>query len=107
MLSARKPDLKSLSQANILFSIKVLDNDYFNIILLFLSEQYSMLEALVHRHLRTSEQIVLPSSTEAVILEAVRSRQYGSAEITAHDSRVVQIECKKGIWLDPRDSKES
>jgi hypothetical protein len=66
-----------------------------------------MPEALVHRHLRTSEQIALPSSTEAVILEAVRSLQYGSVEITVHDSRVVQIECKKRIRLDPKDSKES
>jgi hypothetical protein len=62
----------------------------------------------VHQHLRTSEQIApLPSSTEAVILEAVRSLQYGSVEITVHDSRVVQIECKKRIRLDPKDSKES
>jgi hypothetical protein len=71
-----------------------------------------MSEALVHNHLRTSEQRAeVPSSTEAVILEAVRSLQYGSVEVTVHDSRVVQIECRKKIRLESagsqcRDSKK-
>lgn len=72
-----------------------------------------MSDALVHQHLRTSEQSAeRPSSTEAVILEAVRSLQYGSVEVTVHDSRVVQIECRKKIRLESlgsqrRDPKES
>ncbi len=35
------------------------------------------------------------SKTEAAILDAVRSVHYGSVEIVVHDSRVVQIECRK------------
>jgi hypothetical protein len=56
---------------------------------------------------RTSEQrSALPPSTEAAILDAVRSLQYGSVEITVHDSRVVQIECKKKIRLQPAEPKD-
>jgi hypothetical protein len=36
-------------------------------------------------------------SAEAAILKAVRSIRYGSVEIIIHDSRIVQIECKKKI----------
>ena len=36
-------------------------------------------------------------SAEAAILKAIRSIRYGSVEITIHDSRIVQIECKKKI----------
>ena len=49
----------------------------------------------------------LPPSAEAAILDAIRSLQYGSVEITIHDSRVVQIECKKKIRFQAADSKES
>jgi hypothetical protein len=65
-----------------------------------------MSETLVHQHLRTSEQsAALASSTEAVILDAVRSLQYGSVEIIVHDSRVVQIECRKKIRLESLGSQ--
>lgn len=38
---------------------------------------------------------------ETAILEAVRSIRYGSVEVVVHDSRVVQIECKKRIRFQP------
>ena len=44
---------------------------------------------------------------EAAILEAIRSLRYGSVEITVHDSRVVQIECRKKIRFQDGDSTES
>jgi hypothetical protein len=44
---------------------------------------------------------------EAAILEAIRSLRYGSVEITVHDSRVVQIECRKKIRFQDGDSAES
>jgi hypothetical protein len=34
---------------------------------------------------------------EAAILKAIRSIRYGSVEVIIHDSRIVQIECKKKI----------
>lgn len=34
---------------------------------------------------------------EAAILNAIRSLRYGSVEVTVHDSRVVQVECKSKI----------
>lgn len=40
-------------------------------------------------------------SVETAILEAVRSLRYGSVEVVVHDSRVVQIECKKKIRFQP------
>jgi hypothetical protein len=49
----------------------------------------------------------LPAPAAAAILEAIGSLQYGSVEITIHDSRVVQIECKKKIRFQVADSKES
>jgi hypothetical protein len=36
-------------------------------------------------------------SAEAAIIKAVRSIRYGSVEVIIHDSRIVQIECKKKI----------
>ena len=39
----------------------------------------------------------LLDSAESAILNAVRSLRYGSVEVIVHDSRVVQIECKKKI----------
>ena len=44
---------------------------------------------------------------EAAILDAVRSLRYGSVEITVHDSRVVQIECRNKIRFQDGDSAES
>jgi hypothetical protein len=38
------------------------------------------------------------------ILDAIRSLEYGSVEITIHDSRVVQIECKKKIRFQATES---
>ncbi len=37
------------------------------------------------------------ASAEAAILKAVRSIRYGSVEVIIHNSRIVQIECKKKI----------
>ena len=55
----------------------------------------------VHPQSRNSQtRLNLPRSTEAAILDAIHSLQYGSVEITVHDSRVVQIECRKKIRLD-------
>ena len=42
-----------------------------------------------------------PESAESAILNAVRSLRYGSVEVIVHDSRVVQIECKKKIRFQP------
>jgi len=47
----------------------------------------------------------LSRSTELAILDAIRNLDYGSVEITIHEARVVQIECRKKIRLDPQDSK--
>jgi hypothetical protein len=64
--------------------------------------------AALNQQSRPSEQrVTLAPSTEAIILEAVRSLHYGSVEVTVHDSRVVQIECRKKIRLEPKDPKES
>jgi len=49
----------------------------------------------------------MPSQPEAAILEAVRSLRYGSVEITVHDSRVVQLECRTKIRFQDGDSPES
>ena len=51
----------------------------------------------------TEQRVMLPTSTELAILEAIRSLQYGSVEVTVHDSRVVQIECKKKIRVQTND----
>ena len=48
-----------------------------------------------------------PSLAEAAILDAVRSLRYGSVEITVHDSRVVQLECRNKIRFQDGDSPES
>ena len=39
----------------------------------------------------------LPPAVETAILEALQGLEFGSLEITIHDSRVVQVECKKKI----------
>ena len=44
---------------------------------------------------------------EAAILDAIRSLRYGSVEITVHDSRVVQIECRNKIRFQDGDSAQS
>jgi hypothetical protein len=46
---------------------------------------------------RPVEQPALPPAVETAILEAVKSLQYGSVEVTVHDSRVVQVECTRKI----------
>lgn len=48
-----------------------------------------------------------PSLPEAAILDAVRSLRYGSVEITVHDSRVVQLECRNKIRFQDGDYPES
>jgi hypothetical protein len=52
-------------------------------------------------HQQVSIPADLPKSAESAILNAVRSLRYGSVEVTVHDSRVVQIECKKRIRFQP------
>jgi hypothetical protein len=57
---------------------------------------------------RASERrSIIPPSAESAILDAIRSVQYGSVEITIHASQVVQIECKKKIRFQPQEFKES
>jgi hypothetical protein len=46
---------------------------------------------------RSTDQSTLPAAVEAAILDAIRSLQYGSVEVTIHDSRVVQVECTRKI----------
>lgn len=48
-----------------------------------------------------------PPLPEAAILDAIRSLRYGSVEITVHDSRVVQLECRNKIRFQDGDSSES
>lgn len=52
-----------------------------------------------------SQQVSIPAdlreSAESAILNAVRSLRYGSVDVIVHDSRVVQIECKKRIRFQP------
>ena len=40
-----------------------------------------------------------PTEAELTVLEAIRSLQYGSVEVIVHDSRVVQVDCKRKIRL--------
>jgi hypothetical protein len=51
----------------------------------------------------SSQPVSIPAdpreSAESAILSAVRNIRYGSVEVIVHDSRVVQIECKKKIRL--------
>ena len=53
----------------------------------------------------SNRQVAIPAdlreSAESAILNAVRSLRYGSVEVIVHDSRVVQIECKKKIRFQP------
>ncbi len=44
---------------------------------------------------------------EAAILEAIRSLRYGSVEVTIHDSRVVQVECRSKIRFRDGEPSES
>jgi hypothetical protein len=46
---------------------------------------------------RLTEQLTLPPAIETAILDAIKSLQYGSVEITVHDSRVVQVECTRKV----------
>jgi hypothetical protein len=38
---------------------------------------------------------------DLAILQAVHNLRYGSVEVTVHDSKVVQIECKEKIRFQP------
>jgi hypothetical protein len=49
----------------------------------------------------------VPLKAEQAILDAVRNLDYGSVEITVHASRVVQIECRKKIRLEPEEPTQS
>ena len=53
----------------------------------------------------SDQQISVPAdlreSAKSALLRAVRSLHYGSVEVIVHDSRVVQIECKKRIRFQP------
>jgi hypothetical protein len=40
-----------------------------------------------------------PESAESAILKAISSIRYGSVEVTIHDSRIVQIECRKKVRI--------
>jgi hypothetical protein len=46
-----------------------------------------------------TQEKVAQKTVEEAILDAIRSLKYGSVEITVHESRVVQIECKSKIRL--------
>jgi len=48
-----------------------------------------------------------PTGPEEAILDAVRSLRYGSVEITIHDSRVVQVECRNKIRFRDGETPES
>jgi hypothetical protein len=48
-----------------------------------------------------------PPVPEAAILDAIRSLRYGSVEITVHDSRVVQMECRNKVRFPEGDPAES
>ncbi len=62
----------------------------------------------MHHPLRNREpRTTLQMPAESVILDAIRSMDYGSIEITIHASRVVQIECKKKIRFPIEEEKES
>jgi hypothetical protein len=43
------------------------------------------------------------TETERHILDAIARIEYGSVEIVIHDGRVVQIECREKIRLNPGD----
>lgn len=44
------------------------------------------------------------SSPEQEILRAIASIEYGSVEVTIHDGRIVQIECREKIRLGGAES---
>ena len=45
----------------------------------------------------STERLHLPPAVETAILDAIRSLQYGTVEVTVHDSRVVQVECTRKV----------
>lgn len=45
--------------------------------------------------------------SDTVILQAVHSIRFGAVEVTIHDSRIVQIECKEKIRFSSGESKRS
>ncbi len=49
----------------------------------------------------------LSPAIQREILEAIRGIRFGSVEIIIHDSRVVQIERKEKVRLDPEDRKRT
>jgi hypothetical protein len=62
-----------------------------------------------HLHSPTSERVThRDSAVEKAILDAVRGLDFGSVEITVHDGRVVQMECRrKTRFQNTADDKES
>jgi hypothetical protein len=44
-------------------------------------------------------EVQVPDDAEQQILRAIAGIDYGSVEITIHDGRVVQIECREKIRL--------
>lgn len=44
---------------------------------------------------------------ETAILDAIKSLQYGSVEVTVHDSRVVQVECTRKIRFNSNGAAEN
>ena len=51
-------------------------------------------------------QALASHDVERVVLHALKGIRHGSLEIIIHDSRVVRIERKEKIKVDPRDSSE-
>jgi hypothetical protein len=53
-----------------------------------------------------TRQALASHDIERFLLHALKDIRYGSLEITIHDSRVVRIERKEKIRVDPHDSSE-
>jgi hypothetical protein len=66
---------------------------------------------MTRAHLHSFKPDHLPhtlSAAEKAILDAIRSLDFGSVEITVHDGRVVQMESRrKTRFLNAQDDKES
>jgi hypothetical protein len=59
-----------------------------------------------HNSDQPSQVIPIRDNVDEAILKAVRNIRFGSVEITVHDSKVVQIECKEKIRFEPRRARK-
>ena len=55
----------------------------------------------------SQNQTALTPAVESAIIQALQGLAYGSLVITVHDSRVVEIECRKKIRFSNTGAREA